>query len=434
MMSYDAARNFIQNISQSGIVLGLDSIKDLMEKLDNVQDKIPMIHIAGTNGKGSVGAYLCSIFQEAGLSVGRYCSPAVFSPLEVYQYNGKCIEEEEYASIVSQVKRACDIMVSEKKPLPTVFEIETAIAFCYFYQKAPDIVLLETGMGGKEDATNIIHNPIATVFTTIGRDHMAFLGEELSSIAEQKAGIIKTGCSVFFAPQESVVEEILKNKASQKACPVTGVAEREMQYISMTEDLLCFSYKGMHYQTQMLGFYQIRNASLAIEISDWYLSGKEYPKQKRQAIISKGISDATWNGRFEVLSKKPFFVIDGAHNENAIEVLETTIENCFTNRNITYIIGVLADKEYKKMLKVMLPYANKVITVTPNHNRALDGRILAKEAENYHDNVRFCSNIEEAVRLALVEADMVLAFGSLSYLAEIKQYYKTINESGNIHD
>lgn len=216
MMTYDEARTYISNVSKTGSILGLDSIRALMAELSNVQDAIPIIHIAGTNGKGSVGAYLASILQEEGLHVGRYCSPAVFDPLEVWQYDGRNMSQDEYASIMSQVKSACDIVVSKGGVYPTVFEVETAAAFLYFYQKQVDVLLLETGMGGSTDATNLILRPMASVITTISMDHMQFLGDTLSLIAQAKGGIIKEECPVFSAMQQPEVEQVLNAIAGRK--------------------------------------------------------------------------------------------------------------------------------------------------------------------------------------------------------------------------
>ena len=204
MLSYEEARLFIENTTRFGSILGLTSMRALMEELGNPQDDVPVIHIAGTNGKGSVGAYLASIFKAAGLKVGRYCSPAVFEPLECWQYDGRNISKEEYADVLSQVKTACDIVVS-KGIQPTVFEVETALAFVYFKTMQVDILLLETGLGGETDATNVVSHPLACVFTTISRDHMQFLGETLTEIASVKAGIIKENAFVFSAEQETEV-------------------------------------------------------------------------------------------------------------------------------------------------------------------------------------------------------------------------------------
>lgn len=433
MMTYENARKFIEETSKTGSVLGLESICNLMEELGNVQDTLPIIHIAGTNGKGSVGAYLQAIFEKAGLTTARYCSPAVFDPLEVWQYCGMNISKEEYANVMSQVKDACDILISKGKPMPTVFEVETAAAFVWFSMKKPDVVLLEVGMGGETDATNLITKPLASVITTISRDHMGFLGEAVEEIAKVKAGIIKDGCKVFSAAQVSEVEAVLREAASQKQVEIVFVEDGACRILSEQPGCLKFSYKDVAYITAMAGAYQVKNAALAIEVAEGILAGllgqkgkndiAEKDKNKKfddRKIFQEGIRNARWPGRFEVICQKPLFMIDGAHNEDAAKQLANTVANCFGVTKLTYIIGVLADKEHEKMLKRMLPYANKVFTVTPNNSRALDGAVLAEEVRKYHNNVVACTSIEDAVKLACKEAVPILAFGSLSYLGELK--------------
>lgn len=428
MMTFEEARRFIAESSKTGSILGLESICNLMRELGNIQDQLPVIHIAGTNGKGSTGAYLQAIFEQAGFTTSRYCSPAVFDPLEVFQYCGTTISESEYAHVMSQVKTACDILVSKGNPMPTVFEIETAAAFVWFYQKKPDIVLLEVGMGGETDATNIVKNPLASVITTISRDHMGFLGEKVEDIAAVKAGIIKEKCPVFSAPQQSGVEQVLFKHANRKQAELRMVEEGDCQLLEEAPGRLSFSYKGKNYVTGMAGLYQIQNAALAIEVAE-YLLPKLMEKKSSQAavegIIKKGVEAARWAGRFEVIQKDPLIIMDGAHNEDAAKQLAQTVHNCFPKQKLTYIIGVLADKEHGKMLELMLPYADQVYTVTPNNPRALDGKFLAEEVRNFYQKVEACDSVTEALKKALQQAkekkEPVLAFGSLSYLGELKR-------------
>ena len=453
MMTFEEARRFIAESSKTGSILGLESICNLMSEIGNIQDELPVIHIAGTNGKGSTGAYLQAIFEAAGLTTARYCSPAVFDALEVFQYCGKNISESEYAHVMSQVKTACDILVSKGNPMPTVFEIETAAAFVWFYQKKPDIVLLEVGMGGETDATNIVKNPLASVITTISRDHMGFLGESVEEIAAVKAGIIKEKCPVFSAAQQSGVEQVLFEHANRKQAELRMVDENVCELLKEKVGQLSFSYKGKNYVTGMAGLYQMKNAALAIEVAEYLLpklmekkeskvsvkrivqeriskeeiSREEIHKEEigREEIIKKGIEAARWAGRFEVIQKEPLVIMDGAHNEDAAKQLAQTVHNCFPKQKLTYIIGVLADKEHEKMLELMLPYADQVYTVTPNNPRALDGKQLAEEVRNFHQKVEACDSVTEALKKALQQAkekkEPVLAFGSLSYLGELKR-------------
>lgn len=441
-MTYEQACAFAGQAAKSGSILGLDSIRALMAELSDVQEKLPIIHIAGTNGKGSVGAYLASICRAAGLHVARYTSPAVFTPLEVFTYDGENITENEYASVMSQVKDACDIMVSAGKECPTIFEIETAAAFLWFYEKKPDIVLLETGMGGELDATNLITHPFASVITSISMDHMQFLGDTIQSIAYAKAGIIKEGCPVYAAEQTSTVYRVFAQEAEQKHAPIVYVDGTNAKILEDRPGRMTFTYtlttgETLNLVTAMAGAYQVKNAALAAEVAEALLTGQmtgfrvkdktdRVPvRSKTEAfgIIERGIADTRWPGRFEVVSEDPLLVIDGAHNEDAARQLAATVENCFTNTRLTYIIGVLADKEHEKMLRIMSPFAERIYTVTPDNARALDAKSLAEEAGKYCDQVQAVDSIGEALTLAFSYGEPVLAFGSLSYLGELKRVF-----------
>lgn len=453
MLNYEEARLFLEQTSRFGSILGLTSMRALMEELGNPQDDISVIHIAGTNGKGSVGAYLASMFQTVGFKVGKYCSPAVFNPLECWQYDGRNISKEEYALFLSQVKNACDIVIS-KGIQPTVFEIETALAFVYFKAMQVDILLLETGLGGETDATNVVKAPLACVFTTISRDHMQFLGETLTEIAGIKAGIIKEHTYVFSAEQSPEVKAVLDaktlaingNQKDGQKQSVTYVDSRQLEFLSQKPGELRFKYKGMEYKTRMAGLYQMKNAALAIEVfckifldlpemSDFQTSYSSVMlKEREQAgIIADGVENTSWPGRFEIIGQNPLCIMDGAHNEDAVKQLAITVEKSFTNQSIDFIIGILADKEHEKMLEYMMPFANRIFTITPPNARGLDAKILTEEVKLWHNDVVCCESIEEAVEAAISHSMEtgcpILAFGSLSYLGILKENYKQICES-----
>lgn len=311
--------------------------------------------------------------------------------------------------------------------MPTVFEIETAAAFLYFYRRKPDVLLMEVGMGGETDATNIITHPIASIITRISMDHMQLLGSTLEEIALVKAGIIKKGRVVYSADQAPEVKKILMQRAEELGCPFRFVYTENIRMISQEPGKLKFWYKDMELETSMAGYYQMENAALALVISlgllPYLCPGHDYFKLKWIYKIKKGVAKAKWPGRFEVIGRDPLFLIDGAHNEDAAIQLAKTVENCFTNTPITYIIGVLADKAHEKMMEIMLPYGKRVYTVTPPSDRAMSAEALAEEAKQFHGDVTVCGCIEEAVKRALSHGDPVLAFGSLSYLGDVCRAY-----------
>lgn len=441
-MTYEEAKLYIEKVSQTGSILGLENIQNLMRELGDVQEQLHIIHIAGTNGKGSTGAFIESVLIEAGYQVGRYTSPAVFEPFEVWRINRENISMEDYLNCLEKVQAACERMLGKGLAQPTVFEVETALAFLYFYEKECDYVLLEVGMGGETDATNLITKPVCSVITSISMDHMQFLGNSLGEIARVKAGIIKTGCPVVTgSAQRPEVMCVIKEVADQKQAELF-VAEINMdanEYVeggqmkvvepgnaqngNIQMSLAGISYHHKEFgkvQLKMAGTYQIENSILAATVCKKVL-------QLSNDVILRGLEKTGWPGRFEVVSENPPVILDGAHNEDAAEKLSQTIQKHFTNRKITYIIGVLADKAHAKMLELMLPYAHHVYTVTPpNNKRALDGQVLADEVRSFGKEAVYCENIRDAATFAVDGArvgdtDVIVAFGSLSYLSALKK-------------
>ena len=412
-MTYEEARAYMTKIGKTGSIPGLLSIRNLMDELGNVQNELSIIHIAGTNGKGSAGAFLESALSEAGRRVGRYTSPAVFSPREVWRVDKQEMTEEEYAGYTAKVKEACDRMTARGLRHPTVFEAETAMAFLFFYERNCDYVLLETGMGGTEDATNLIERPICSVITSVSMDHMQFLGDTLEDIAAAKAGIIKEGCPVVTIRQKEPAMRVIEAEAEKKGARLFTAEASERHF----EGNRC-RYKGIGTaELSMGGLFQFENSHLAAVVLKEVL---HLPNE----IILKGIACAKWPGRFEIVSKAPLFLLDGAYKEDAAKKLAASLENYFTNRKITYIIGVLKDKEYKKMLNILLPGAARVYAVTPPNQRALDKELLLEEALKYVSEAAVCETVSEAVLQAREGAgseDVIVACGSLSYFGELKR-------------
>lgn len=420
-MTYEEAAEFADSTKKYGSILGLESIRNLMQELGNIQEQLHIIHVAGTNGKGSVCAFLSAALTEAGYRVGRYNSPAVFERREVFRIGETMISKEEYAAVFERVQTACEVLTKRGCPHPTVFEVETAAAFLWFYEKKCDLVLLETGMGGETDATNLITHPVCSVLTSIGMDHMQYLGNTIEEIAKVKAGIIKKGCPVVALKQGDSVCEVIKNKAEEcgSRCVLVEVPQYMQEAPIWGTTLQDVHYGSVH--TALGGIWQRENLSLALAVLK-LLEESGYPITKE--AVQSGIAKTIWHGRYEVLQTEPLFIIDGAHNPIAAKRLKETIEKDFTNREIIYIIGVLADKEHEKMLRLLLPGAKAVFTVTPDSPRALDGESLAKEAQKYADNIWYVPDIGKAVKMAketAKESDVILAVGSLSYLKEVKK-------------
>lgn len=422
---------FLEQTKAYGSVPGLDSIRNLMHELQDVQEQLAIVHIAGTNGKGSVGAMVERVLREAGYRTGRFVSPAVFSYREIIQCNGEPISEQDFAELTGRVQAVCEHLTKRGLPHPTAFEVETAIAFLYFVQSDCELVLLEVGMGGRLDATNLIQSPVCSVITTISMDHMAFLGDNLAAIAAEKAGIIKAHCPVVSACQKAEAAEVLGKRAKSLHAKLFFAREEQMTEVSYDCRGLSFLWRGTaKLWIPLTGAAQLHNAACALEALE-VLSRHCGYRRISEEIVAAGLRKVRWEGRFELISEEPTVILDGAHNEDAALALRQTLENCFTNRRILYIIGVLADKEHEKILRIMLPLADRVYTVTPDSERALPAEALAAEAKKYHSGVQAMEQVADAVRRALQESepdDVILAFGSLSYLKEVKEAFRDLQQ------
>lgn len=427
-MDYLEARAFLKEKEALGSVYGLSVMRELLKRLGNPERKLKAVHVAGTNGKGSVVAFTASILKQAGYRVGCYTSPAVFAYEEIIRIGDDFIPKEAVARLISRIKEAAEEMVRDGFSHPTVFEMETAMAFCHFMEQDCQLVCIECGLGGKDDGTNVIENPVCTAFTPISWDHMGILGNRLLEIGEAKAGIIKAGAYVVSAPQEREVREALEKRAKEKGCRIWFCQEMEGEGKGdlrdgggfPDEEKLLFSYGNYrNIELGLLGLYQRENAALALEIIECLTeAGYEIPEE----AVRIGMYRAKWPGRLQKVSERPDFYLDGAHNEGACRKLAQSVKFYFTNRKICYIMGVFRDKEYEKMLEIMAPYAKSLITVTAPGARGLDGEKLAGSGKKWYPDVYFADDYEEAVEAAKKKTGpegVVLAFGSLSYLGEI---------------
>lgn len=432
-MSWQEMLDYIEHLQQYGSVPGLDNMKNLCEKLGHPEQKLKFVHIAGTNGKGSVLALLSETLKESGYRVGRYISPTIFEYRERIQIGGRYITKKDLAHQMSIMKRICSELAEEGKPHPTVFEIETAVCFNYFSEKQCDIVVLECGMGGLLDATNVIQNTLVEVFASISYDHMAILGKSLRDIATQKAGIMKPASKAVALKGEEEVEEVLKQKAEEMQIPLVFADPSKVTGVKSTLDKQTFSYGAYkNLAITLPGRYQLENAALAIEAVEALRESGLHISEK---AVRQGFLKAVWPGRFQVIAKKPYFIADGAHNRDGAAKLAESVRFYFTNKRIIYIMGMLRDKEQEEVLKLTSPYAEQILTIPTKGSRGLSSYDLACMAREYHERVTSLDSVQEAVELAYLMADkdtVIIAFGSLSYLGELITLVEGISAEKNM--
>lgn len=426
-MDFLEAQNYLEKVrSQKGIVLGLHTMRHLMAKLNNPQDKVKFIQIAGTNGKGSTAAYLTSILSEAGIKVGRYTSPAVFSSTEQYFACGSCISESEYAKGMTAVAEAAASLDGET---PTAFEQETALAFWYFAKKGCELAILEAGLGGDMDATNIVTTTVCSIITSISMDHCRILGNKISEIAAHKAGIIKPGAPVICIEQKEDAMEPIRAAAKAADTPLYEVHRDEVRQIfsDKRESIVFFrEFENLH--LKMLGSCQPENAALAVQAAS--VLSRSYPIEKK--YIYDGIEKTRWGGRFELHSGSPDIILDGAHNPDGIRRLRESVNQMFGAVPICYVCGVLADKDYEKEIEILFGRASNVFTVTPPSPRAMkstDLKVAIKERFPQLKVTSFDSEdgIEKAMEAAVSQNNPVVVCGTLTILARVKEWMNCNN-------
>ena len=402
--------------------------------------------------------FVQNILMESGYKVGRYCSPAVFNEREIIRINDEYISEEQSADLLTRIKEKCDSMYSEGLPHPTSFEIETAEALMFFKEQNCDIALIECGMGGETDATNVFEKVLCSVIATISLDHTQFLGSTIEEITKVKSGIIKENCPVVMSKQTVEAENVIKQVCKQKNSELIIPTEQDLENVEIDGLTTKVTYKASNNKEyilnlQALGTYQIKNAKTAVEVAlvlDKALTEKtnicdESDKNNSTGMknninnsgntieknIKKGIEKTVWPGRMEVISKEPLIIIDGAHNPGAVLELRKTLDLYFTNKRITFIMGVLSDKDFSKEAEIIADRAERIITITPNNSRGLDGHKLAETLVKYNHNVQVADSLKQAAEESIDtikenRADMILAFGSLSYLGELKQVVRLV--------
>jgi dihydrofolate synthase/folylpolyglutamate synthase len=424
-MDYNESLEYIHSISNFFCKPGLERIKELCNKLGNPQDFLKFIHVAGTNGKGSFCAMLSSVLKEAGYKTGLYTSPYILKFNERITINGEMIDNNSLAEITTYVRKYAETMEDK----PTEFELITAIAFEYFKRENCDIVVLECGMGGLLDATNIIKTPIISVITGVSIDHTSFLGDTIEEIAGEKAGIVKQGIPCLWCGDNKVAEKVIRNYALSQN---SKIVDADKTY-SVRE----FSLNGTVFSTPLyndiylplLGSYQPQNACNVLSAVS-LLNELEY--NISESHIRNGFKNTVWHARFEVLSKNPLIIADGAHNPEGIDSAVDSIKQYFKDKKVNIITGVMKDKDYLYIAKILSEIAHTVFCVTPDNPRALSAKEYSKVFINLNVKALDCDSVEDAVVAAVNGSKNtgcpVLALGSLYMYSQIfdtvEKFYK----------
>lgn len=418
-MTKEEAVSYIENQTWSKTRLGLGRTKELLRELGNPQDSLKFIHVAGTNGKGSTCAILESILRQAGYKTGLYTSPFIEAFNEQLKVNGINISDEELVELVERVKPVADAMEDH----PSRFEILTAVGMLYFLKESCDIVILEVGMGGELDSTNVIGPAIVSVICNIGLDHTEYLGDTIGSIAAVKAGILKPGtkCVAYDSGEEAI--SVIKKRCNELNIPLVVSDPSTLEMISMSVDGV--EFKDPVFGELFLplsGAHQMANAKVVIDVVNCL---KESGYEIGNFEVYAGFSQVKWPARFEILSHDPLFILDGGHNPQCAAAMAETVEATLPGEKLTLIVGMLADKDVDTMVGMVIPFAKRVICLTPNSERALPAEDLMHRIVEYVPDIRICSckDSETAINLALEEGGTVLAFGSLYMAGDIRRKF-----------
>lgn len=421
-MNYQEALEYIASIGWRGSVPGLERIRELLALMGNPQEGLRCIHVGGTNGKGSTCAFLSSILVEAGYKTGLFISPYIEVFNERMQINNTNISDDELAEITTYVRSFADSMIDS----PTEFELNTAIAFEYFKRNRCDVVILEVGMGGEFDSTNIIDPPLLSIITAIGLDHMEYLGDTITEIARTKSGIIKSGSRIVLYKQEDSVTDVIRRRCLEVGAELFISEPETLEFQSANVDRQIISHPdfGM-LAIVLLGRYQVKNIAVVIKAVQVL---RTLGFGITNGNVSKGLESTRWPGRFEVISHEPIFIVDGAHNPQGAEAAAESIRSVFQDEKLIIIFGVLADKDYRKMLTGIIPLAKEMITVTPDSTRALPAEktaevIRSMAGEDFR--VTATESIGEAVDTAFSRSGgtiPICALGSLYMAGDIKKY------------
>lgn len=431
-MNYEDTMRYIADTAKFGSKLGLERTERILHILGDPHKKLKAIHIAGTNGKGSTTAMISKILFESGYKVGMYISPYLEEFEERIQINNKNIPKDDLCRIIEKVSPAINRVVEEGYNHPTQFEIITCAMFLYFYEEKVDFAVVEVGLGGRLDSTNVIV-PLVSVITSISYDHMQILGNTLGEIAFEKAGIIKEGVPIVLYPQEEEALKVIERVSSEKQSMLIKVSKESVQYLSTIDMIQKIKVKtqGEIYDINLalLGKHQLLNCAVAISTIEELI--KQGVKIDKRNILS-ALSDVKWPGRLEVMSKSPLVVIDGAHNIDGIRKLSESIDIYFKYRNMYLILGILADKQVEDMISTIVPKACKVFAVTPHSERAEMAESLKEKIIGYNSNCEAVDNYEEAYKKALnmcEKEDILLISGSLYMIGDMRKIIRADRKS-----
>jgi len=431
-MNYSETITYLFDLQKFGIKLGLTNIKTILNHLGNPHERLQCIHIAGSNGKGSTGAFLQSILKHSGYQTGLYSSPHLIDFTERIRKNDQYIKKGRVVQLTKDIKRICK---QYSLPNITFFEFVTALAFKYFEEEGTDPIIVEVGMGGRYDATNVIH-PLISIITSINMEHQIYLGKTLQQIAREKAGIIKKGTPVISGVRQHSVKDLIRDTCKSSGAVFFQLG-KDITYREIKPGK--FNYRGLHQEFKnlhcgLIGNHQIRNASMAIAASS-LLQKKGYNIQSDNIVT--GIQKAIWPGRFEIIKKNPTIVLDGAHNPDAWRACKKTFETYFQNTRIVLLLGVMEDKDIQQMIRILIPVAYTVVFCRPKMDRAAKKEHIEKFIEfSIQKRIFWFDKCSVALKEALSMTspkDLLCVTGSLFVVGEAREYlYQITKASGRI--
>ena len=421
-MNYQQALEYIHAVQWAGHKPGLTRTRTLLAALGDPQQQLKFVHVAGTNGKGSTAAMLAACLQAAGYRVGLYTSPFINRFNERIQVDGQQIPDQELVELVEQVRPAADAMTA----VPTEFEIITALGMLYFARRQCDIVVLEVGLGGTLDSTNVIQHSECAVITALGMDHVKELGPTLADIAAAKAGIIKPGCPVVSYGGVPEADAVIRQVARQQQAPLTQVDFGKLQVRQGSLEAVTFDYDGLEgVRLPLVGSYQPRNAAVAITTLR-VLRGRGWniPDQ----AIRTGLEQVQWPGRFELLRRSPAFVLDGSHNAHGMRATVQSLRDRFPGEKFVFLVSIMADKDVDEMLQLLAPLARQFVTVAAATPRAMPAQVLADHIRAYGCKAEAAPTIEAGVARAVSLAGQgpVCALGTLYFSGDVRQAFAAL--------